>query len=262
MWTVFGYDWYKGKPIVPFQFYNDADVYLQMDKVGHTYSSYLFSYAGYHWLRHAGVSKRNALIYGGGLGVMSMAPIEITDGLFEGWGFSWYDMIANAAGSGVVIGQALLTDDEPLKMKMTMWPSDEARVKGEDGTPANVWGDTFVEQFVNDYNNRTFWLSFQANKLFLPQYLPDWVSLSAGYGCSNLFDDRGSPTYFDGVKLPDPDEQRIRRYLVSLDVDWTKIPVESKFWSAILKGMFTVKLPFPALEVDSKGRFRGYWLYY
>jgi hypothetical protein len=46
------------------------------------------SYIGYHWLRSAGVFRNKALIYGGSLGFVLQAPIEIFDGLYEGWGFS------------------------------------------------------------------------------------------------------------------------------------------------------------------------------
>ena len=58
------YAWYKDHERVPFHFYDDAAGYLQIDKLGHAFGAYLESYAGYHWLRHAGVSKKNALIYG------------------------------------------------------------------------------------------------------------------------------------------------------------------------------------------------------
>jgi len=30
----------------------------------------------------------------------------------------------------------------------------------------------------------------------------------------------------------------------------------------LFKGMTFVKLPFPALEYNSKGEFKGYWMYY
>jgi len=35
-------------------------------------------------------------------------PIEVWDGLYEGWGFSWSGMGANALGSAFVISQKLL----------------------------------------------------------------------------------------------------------------------------------------------------------
>lgn len=38
--------WYKDKEKVPFHFYNDNEGYLQVDKFGHMFGSYLYSYIG------------------------------------------------------------------------------------------------------------------------------------------------------------------------------------------------------------------------
>lgn len=35
------------------------------------------------------------LIYGGPIGLIFQTPIEIFDGLYEKWGYSWPDMAAN-----------------------------------------------------------------------------------------------------------------------------------------------------------------------
>ena len=104
--------WYKDTKRVPFAFYADGKGYLQVDKFGHAYGAYLESYAGYRALRWSGASKKKALLYGGTLGFFLQSPIEIIDGFYEGWGFSWSDMAANAVGSSFVIGQELLFDEQ------------------------------------------------------------------------------------------------------------------------------------------------------
>lgn len=77
-------NWYLDRERVPFNFYNDAAGYLQVDKAGHAFGAYGYSYWGYRTLRQAGVSTRKALIYGGGLGLYFQTPIEVFDGLYEG----------------------------------------------------------------------------------------------------------------------------------------------------------------------------------
>src|SRR5690606_12332168 len=62
--------WYKDHERVPFHYYNDSKGYLQMDKAGHAYSAYWESYAAYHALRWAGLSKKKALIFGGPVGLV------------------------------------------------------------------------------------------------------------------------------------------------------------------------------------------------
>jgi hypothetical protein len=52
------------------------------------------------------------------------------------------------------------------------------------------------------------------------------------------------------------------RTRASLNIDWTRIETESALLSVVLKGMTFIKLPFPALEYNSKGEWKGYWLYF
>lgn len=102
---ILGKTWYKDRERVPFHFYNDNKAYLQVDKLGHTFGAYLYSYIGYHYLTHIGLTRKEALSYGATLGLVLQLPIEIMDGIHEGYGFSWGDMAANAMGSVLVLGQ-------------------------------------------------------------------------------------------------------------------------------------------------------------
>jgi len=120
--------WYKNHERVPFHYYNDSRGYLQVDKFGHAFGAYLESYIGYHWLRSAGVPKKQSILYGGTLGFLLQAPIEFFDGVYEGWGFSWSDMIANAAGAGLLIGQEMLFDEQLLQYKLSFSRSEYAEM--------------------------------------------------------------------------------------------------------------------------------------
>jgi hypothetical protein len=143
--------WYKDQPRVPFQYYNDLAGYNQIDKFGHVYGAYLESYIGLHSLLWAGVSRKKAAIYGGSLGFMLQLPIEIWDGMYEGWGFSWSDVGANALGSALVIGQELAFQEQIVKYKFSFSPSPYA-------PKANGYlGNGFDELFY-DYNGHTYWL--------------------------------------------------------------------------------------------------------
>jgi hypothetical protein len=143
--------WYKDQPRVPFQYYNDLAGYNQIDKFGHVYGAYLESYIGFHSLLWAGVSRKKVAIYGGSLGFMLQLPIEIWDGMYEGWGFSWSDVGANALGSALVIGQELAFQEQIVKYKFSFSPSPYA-------PKANGYlGNGFDELFY-DYNGHTYWL--------------------------------------------------------------------------------------------------------
>ena len=248
------YIWYRDKERVPFHFYKDAAGYLQIDKFGHAYGAYMESYIGYHWLRSAGISRNKALVFGGGLGFLLQAPIEVFDGMYEGWGFSWSDMAANAAGAGIVIGNELLFGEQLVKYKFSFNPSPYRE------QAHGYLGDTRLESLFLDYNAHTYWVSMPANRLFLTEQLPDWLSLAVGYSANGMFGEFKNKTTYRG--LPIPETERYRQFLLSPDIDWTRIPTDSKILKAVFKGMFFIKLPFPAVEVNSKGELKLHGLYY
>ena len=248
------YVWYKDTERVPFHYYNDNPGYLQIDKFSHAFGAYLESYAAYHWLRHSGVSKSNALIYGGGLGFVFQAPIEVFDGLYEGWGFSWGDIAANAAGSAFVIAQEMLWDEQKIKYKFSFHRS--AYADNSNG----MLGDSYLESLLYDYNGHTYWLSAGIHEITLQHKLPNWLNLSVGYSANGMYGEFENRGTWGGETLPEV--QRYRQFLLSLDVDWSRIKTNSDFLNSVLKSLFFVKLPFPTLEVNTLGEIKGHWLYF
>jgi len=241
--------WYKSYQRVPFHFHNDNRAYLQCDKAGHAFATYAESYISYKLLRSAGVKKGPALLYGGTFGMIFQTPIEIFDGLYNWWGCSWGDLVANTSGWLFFMGQELLLDDQVMKFK---WSSSNS------SNPVSADGEVprdFLEKFLFDYNGHTYWLSMPINKIVTHSNIPPWLCVSAGYGANGLCGKMENlPPYQD---IP-----RYRQYLFSLDIDWTKIKTSSPFLKAVLNCMVFIKLPFPTLEFNSLGKVRGYWLYY
>ncbi len=246
--------WYKDRALCPLHFDNDNGGYLQVDKFGHAFGAYFESYVGYYSLLNAGVSKKQALIYGGPLGFILQAPIEIMDGIHEGCGFSWGDLTANAIGSGIYIAQELLFDEQIVKYKFSFWESEYS-------DKANGYlGTSTLQHILQDYNGHNYWFSAPINKIVPNKFLPDWLCISAGYGANGMYGEYGNISEYKGVQIPET--TRYRQYLLSLDIDWTKIKTRSKFLKVLFQGMTFIKLPFPALEYNSLGKFKGYWMYY
>ncbi len=251
---ILGKTWYKGRERVPFHFYNDNKGYLQVDKFGHTFGAYIYSYIGYHFLLNSGHSRKDALLYGATLGLILQTPIEIMDGIHEGYGFSWGDMAANATGTAIVLGQELVFKEQIIKYKFSYWESDYAR-------KANGYlGSNSFNRIFKDYNGQTYWLSCPLNKIFPNKLTPDWLNIAVGYGANGMYGEFINISEYNGVAIPTAD--RYRQYLISLDVDWTRIKCDSKFLKILLKGLTFIKLPFPTLEYNSKGELKGHYLYY
>ena len=96
--------WYQEFPRTEFHFFNDNQEWKQLDKVGHFYSSFHISQASIHLFQKAGMSQKKAHLWGGMMGFLILAPIEILDGFSEEYGASGGDLIANAIGSGYRYG--------------------------------------------------------------------------------------------------------------------------------------------------------------
>ena len=247
------YVWYTDHERVPFEFYNDLGGYNQIDKFGHIYGSYLESYIGFHSLLWAGVSRKKAVIYGGSLGFIMQLPIEIWDGMYEGWGFSWSDAGANALGSLLVIGQELAFQEQIVKYKFTFSPSPYA------GQANGYLGNGFNQLFY-DYNGHTYWLSTGINQVIRNNLIPEWVNFAIGYSAGGMFGEFENKTQYKGVTIPAT--ERYRQFLFSLDIDFCKIPTRNKNLKRLFNSMFMIKVPFPAIEINTKGQLKFHPLYY
>jgi hypothetical protein len=233
--------WYKDHERVPFHFYDDSRGYLQMDKFGHAYAAYWESYAAYQALRWAGLDKRKALLWGGPVGFLFQLPIEVFDGLYEGWGFSWWDVGANAFGSALFSFQQALFDDQVMLMKFSYSPSGYPKYH-------HMLGETELQSFFLDYNGHTHWLSVNLRDISGIEAVPPWLNVAFGYSANGMIKEFENPTWYRGQ--PFPHLERYRQFLFSLDIDLTKIPARRKWVRTTLKTINLIKIPFPAIEYN------------
>jgi uncharacterized protein YfiM (DUF2279 family) len=251
--VVLGQTWYKDRERVPFHFYNDNRGYLQVDKFGHMFGSYVYSYIGYNYLLHAGYSRNQALCFGASLGFVLQAPIEIMDGVHEGYGFSWGDMVANALGSALIIGQELAFNQQVIKYKFSY------RESGYASQAHGYLGKNAFDRIFKDYNGHTYWLTLPLSGALPIKKLPRWLNIAVGYGANGMYGEFENITSYNG--MPIPETVRYRQYLLSLDIDCTKIPVKSELLKTLLHGLNFIKIPLPTLEYNSLGRFQWHWFY-
>jgi len=245
--------WYRDRETVPFHFYDDSKGYLQMDKCGHAYAAYFETIGAYHAFRWSGMKKNEALFYGGLTGFLFQTPIEIFDGLYEGWGFSWTDMIANTAGSLIFISQEAFLDEQVVKMKFSYSPSGYPKYH-------SILGENELESFFLDYNGHTYWLSLNLDRITTIDALPDWLNLAVGYSANGMIKEFGNPSYYQGKPFPHLD--RYRQYIISLDVDLSKIKTDKVWLKRLLNALNMLKIPFPAVEFNSLGETRFYPVYF
>lgn len=158
--------WYADYPRSNFHFYNDNNQWLQMDKMGHAFSSYYIGKMGMDAMAWTGESKKNQLLYGATLGFAFLTVIEVFDGFSEEWGFSVGDVIANATGTSLLIGQELLWNEQRILMKYSFHTTDNPQ------DWENKLGDNLLQQSLKDYNGQTYWLSVNIWSFFKGSNFP------------------------------------------------------------------------------------------
>ena len=245
--------WYKDHERVPFHYYDDSKGYLQMDKAGHAFGAYRESYAAYYALRWAGMDKKRAMIYGGPIGLIFQTPIEVFDGLYEGWGFSWPDMIANTAGAAIFTAQEAVFDEQLVLMKFSYAPSPYADMHRSLGT-------THVERFFLDYNAHSYWLSAGLQRSTGIKRIPAWLNLAVGYSANGMIHEFDNPEWYRGQ--PFPHLERYRQWVLSLDVNFSKIPTRSKVLKKVFRAVNLLKVPFPGVEFNRLDGVRFHALYF
>lgn len=248
------YVWYKDTKRVPFHFYDDSKGYNQIDKCGHAFGAYVESNIAYKWLLNAGLSKRKAALFGAPMGLLMQTPIEVFDGMYDGWGFSWSDMAANTLGASLVAVNALCFNEPLIHYKFSFYRSTYANLSPE------YLGANFIESIFYDYNGHTYWLSASVNKMLNLKQVPKWISFAAGYSANGMIGEFENYTSFAGRSIPAT--ERYRQFLFSLDVDWQQIPTKNKTLKTIFKVLNYVKVPFPAIELSSKGKLKAYPIYF
>ena len=247
--------WYKDYPQSSFHFFDDNSEWMQVDKCGHTVTTYYISRIGYYTYRWSGVKEKKAAWFGGLLGFAYMLNIEILDGFSSEWGFSVGDLTANTLGSAIFIGQQLAWHEQRFSLKYSFHQTQYAQYRPD------LMGDNLIQNMIKDYNGHSYWISGNISS-FLPREskFPKWLNIAVGYGAEGMTGASGNTQNQNGQ--PVPQFPRYRKFYVSLDIDLTRIPTKSK----VLKGIFNVlsfiKIPAPALEYNTLGQFKVYALYY
>jgi uncharacterized protein YfiM (DUF2279 family) len=244
--------WYADYPKESFHTFDDSKEWLQVDKVGHAWSAYQLSRASMASWKWAGLNHKQQVWLGGLSGATFQTVIEVLDGFSAEWGWSWTDIAANFAGSGLLIGQELGWKDQRISFKFSfhqMNYSDPMLNERSD----DLFGASAPERMLKDYNGQTYWLSANL-KSFLPKSrLPRWLNIAVGYGATGMFG--GTENIWTdeetGITYNRTDIPRHREWYLAPDVDFTRIKTSSKFLKSVFFCLNAFKLPAPALVLSN-----------
>jgi hypothetical protein len=242
--------WYQEYNTSKFHEFNDNDEWFQLDKCGHTFTTYQTGQLMMNAMDWAGYSKKSQLITGGLSGFAYMSVIEVMDGYSDGWGFSWGDMGANALGSGLAIGQKALWNEQRIQLKFSFYQSSYAKYR------TDLLGGSFGSQILKDYNGQIYWLSINPSTFMKKDTkFPKWLNVAFGYGANGMIGARNNDFLIQDSDGTIRTFNRYRQGYFSLDVDFTRIKTKSRFLKSVFTCINVIKIPFPNLEV-SEGKFK------
>ncbi|NIR68097.1 MAG: DUF2279 domain-containing protein, partial [Aliifodinibius sp.] len=201
--------------------------------------SYLASKA-YRW---TGLSAKKSIFWGSMTGFLWMLQIEITDGFFKAWGFSYLDFTANIIGVTYSALQQMHPNTlKGIRFKFSFWPSEAYK---------NKEYSTVSQSILDDYEGFTWWLAFNFYDLMpqkWKQSYPGWLSpfgLAIGHGVEDI-----AQSVFRGK----------RELFIGLDFDITKIPTgDSNFLKFLKDELNFVRLPLPAVRLTPSGIWYGFY---
>src|SRR5688572_22698142 len=206
-----------------------------------------------------GMKKQHAVLSGAASGIAYLSIIEIQDGFAPDWGFSWSDMAANVVGASAFASQELIWKEQRIQIKYSYHTADhppELQFRADD-----LFGTSLAEKMLKDYNAHTYWASTNLHS-FIGGKTPKWLNLAIGYHAEGMYGGfENKWTDENGEVVDRTDIPRTRHWILSPDIDWTKIPTGKKGIRALFFIMNMIKFPAPAISI-SGGTVRGHWLYF
>ena len=254
--------WYKDYPQTRFHTFNDFKEWLQADKMGHFYSSYIASRGSMELWRWTGIDRKKRIWIGGMSGAFYLTVIETLDGFSAEWGWSWTDFATNILGSGMLIAQELAWDDQRIKLKLSFHRKEygdaQLNMRSDE-----LFGPGDAERFLKDYNGHTFWASINLKPFFKNSNLPEWLSVSIGYGAEGLFggEENIAKDINGNITFDRRDIKRYRQWYIAPDIDLSKIKTNKKAVKFLFTFLSSFKFPTPSLEF-SNGKLKAHAIHF
>lgn len=242
--------WYKNSPRSKFHFFNDNPEWLQMDKCGHFFGAYHISSVGAEMYLWTGTSDRKARIYGALTGLLFQTPIEFLDAYSPDFGASWGDALANLSGSAFYLGQHAVWNEIRIQPKFSFHRTPYASIKPK------LLGEGFAQEFLKDYNGQTYWLSGNVSSLLSKStHVPKWFNVAIGYSGEEMLRGRRHQNENEGYDM-------YRQWYLSLDVDFSRIETNKRWLKIAFFVLNSIKVPFPALQLDRRNGLTANWIYF
>jgi hypothetical protein len=209
------------------------------------------------------MNDRRSAVWGSVSGFTFLTIIEILDSRSEKWGWSWSDIAANVFGTGLYLGQQLAWNEQRVYLKFSFhgmrYGASSLQQRANE-----LFGNSWYERMLKDYNGQTYWLSANLRSFQKVKTLPPWLNLSVGYGADGMFGgfENTAKDVNGNVIFDARDVQRVRQFYLSPDIDFMRIPTRKKWLRPVFFILNGFKFPLPTLQIDQRGKWKGYLFYF
>jgi len=243
LYSYFKQAWWSGEKADHFFFQSDWDQnFRDQDKFGHAFGGYHLARFGNSFIRSACVSKTKAIAWSAAYAAVFQLQIEMWDGLYKKYGFSYADLLANTAGTALAVLHE--TNPRTRAIKPTISYARSAAMRNADKFPGELRPSL-------DYTGQTYWLSADIDAMLPPESKPFWpgfLRVSVGHSITDWIDPR------TGASL-----RAKRRILLTLDFDAEKLPGENRIWKTFKRQLSYIHLPSPALQITPDLELIGWY---
>jgi hypothetical protein len=233
LWIYFKRAWWSGDRADKFFYHADWDQeFRDQDKFGHLYGGYHLTRAGHSVLRLGCVSEPAALTIAAVHAAVFQLQIEIWDGFYKKYGFSYPDLLANTIGMGYAVLQEYHPKLKAIKPTLSYSPTAIMR------SPKEVRGEIRTSL---DYSGQTYWMSADVKELLptsLAERWPAFIRLSLGHTITDWADPTTGSVH-----------RAQRKLLLSLDFEPEALPGNAAWWKTIKRQLSYYHFPAPALQI-------------
>jgi len=245
--------WYKAFPKSRFHFIRDGREWLQVDKIGHATTAYSIANVHHDLMRWSGLSRTAAINTAVLTSLAYMSVIEVMDGFSRDWGFSGGDFLANVSGAALFAAQQYGWGEQRIGMKFSTHFTPFAKTRPE------LLGKNHSARIFKDYNGQTYWLSANLRSFMSSNSsFPTWLNLSVGYGAEGML---RATKEMQKQQENASQTKRYRQWYISPDADFYRIQGAGN-WTRPFSLIPFVKIPAPAIEINSKRKLNLHPIYY
>jgi len=243
LYRYFKKAWWSGERADQFFFHADWDEdFRDQDKFGHATGGYHLARFGNAFLRSACVSKTKSIAWSAAYAAVFQLQIEIYDGMYKKYGFSYADLLANTAGTAL----AVLHETHPRTraIKPLISYARSAAMRNADNIPGELRPSL-------DYTGQTYWLSLNPYELAAGDPAKWWLGLvrvSVGHSITDWINPQ------TGANM-----RAQRKILLSLDIDAEKLPGDNRIWKTFKRQVGYIRLPAPALQITPTTELIGWY---